>query len=77
MDELAALIVGFLVHLTKLIDMVGRLCRGNGEGVFRLLYTKSSYRVEAIHQFQADEYLAKPINFERLRNVLEHLSSAA
>src|SRR6266849_482155 len=41
------------------------------------LYTKSSYRVEAMHQFQADEYLAKPINFERLRNVLEHLSSAA
>ena len=41
------------------------------------LYTKSHYRVEAMHQFQADEYLAKPINFERLRNVLEHLSSVA
>ena len=41
------------------------------------LYTKSHYRVEAMHQFQADEYLAKPINFERLRNVLEDLSSAA
>jgi CheY-like chemotaxis protein len=41
------------------------------------LYTTSQYRVEAMHQFQADEYLAKPINFERLRTVLEQLSSAA
>ncbi len=41
------------------------------------LYTKSHYRVEAMHQFQADEYLAKPINFDRLRSVLNHLSSAA
>jgi hypothetical protein len=77
LDELAALIVRFVVHLTKLLDMVGRLCRGNGEAVFRLLYAKSSYRVEAMHQFRADEYLAKPINFERLRTVLEHLSTAA
>src|SRR5260370_146540 len=36
LDELAALIVGLLVHLTKLLDMVGRLCRGDGEAVFRL-----------------------------------------
>ena len=41
------------------------------------LYTTSQYRVEAMHQFHADEYLAKPINFERLRTVLEQLSSAA
>jgi DNA-binding NtrC family response regulator len=41
------------------------------------LYTKSQYRVEAMNQFHADEYLAKPINFERLRTVLQTLSSAA
>ena len=41
------------------------------------LYTNSKYRVEALHEYHADEYLAKPINFERLRTVLHHLSSAA
>ena len=41
------------------------------------LYTKSQYRTEALHQYHADEYLAKPINFERLRTVLQNLSSAA
>jgi CheY-like chemotaxis protein len=60
-----------LCRLIKLIDPSIKVVVMSG------LYTKSSYRVEAMHQFHADEYLAKPINFERLRNVLEHLSTAA
>jgi len=39
------------------------------------LYTKSQSRAEALHQIH--ECLAKPINFERLRTVLQHLSTVA
>lgn len=45
--------------------------------VMSALYTSSRYRHEAIHQFHADEYLAKPIYFKRLREVLDHLRKAA
>jgi CheY-like chemotaxis protein len=31
------------------------------------LYKSSRYRVEALNTFRADEYLVKPINFEKLR----------
>ena len=41
------------------------------------LYTNSRYRVEALKEYEADEYLAKPINFQRLREVLKELSKAA
>jgi CheY-like chemotaxis protein len=43
--------------------------------VMSALYTSSRYRVEAINEFHADEYLAKPINFQRLHTVLENLSA--
>lgn len=45
--------------------------------VMSALYTRTRYRVEAIHDFRADEYLAKPINFKRLREVLEQLTAKA
>src|ERR1700730_8932957 len=37
LDEFSALGVGLLVHLTELLDMVGRLRRRNREAVLRLL----------------------------------------
>jgi CheY-like chemotaxis protein len=41
--------------------------------VMTALYTSSRYRVEAMSIFQADEYLAKPIDFARLQQVLGSL----
>jgi hypothetical protein len=37
------------------------------------LYTAPRYVPEGRHLFQADEYLAKPIDFNRLRDVMENL----
>lgn len=45
--------------------------------VMSALYTSSKYRIEAMHQFRADEYLAKPINFKRLQDVLMQLTEKA
>jgi OmpR family response regulator RpaB len=45
--------------------------------VMTSLYTTSRYRVEAINTFHADEYLAKPINFVKLEQVLRQLASEA
>ena len=45
--------------------------------VMTSLYTTSRYRVEAISAYQADEFLAKPINFAKLRQVLGGLSTEA
>jgi len=45
--------------------------------VMSSLYTSSRYRVEALRTFHADEYLAKPINFDKLRRVLEKVSRRA
>jgi len=45
--------------------------------VMSALYTSTRYRIEAMHQFHADEYLAKPINFTRLRDVLDSLLARA
>ncbi len=45
--------------------------------VMSALYTSSRYRIEALHEFHADEYLAKPIHFGRLHDVLEKLSVQA
>ena len=45
--------------------------------VMSSLYTSSRYRVEALSAFQADEFLAKPINFDKLRQVLEKVSQKA
>lgn len=39
--------------------------------VMTSLYTSPRYKYEAYRKFMADEYLAKPIDFERLRDVLE------
>jgi CheY-like chemotaxis protein len=41
------------------------------------LYTSPRYRYEAYKQFGADEYLAKPIDAERLRGVLHKLAPVA
>jgi CheY-like chemotaxis protein len=45
--------------------------------VMTALYTANRYRMEALGTFYADDYLAKPIDFGRLQQVLEHLSVAA
>jgi CheY-like chemotaxis protein len=45
--------------------------------IMTALYTSSRYRVEAMSTFQADEYLAKPIDFARLQQVLGHLTAKA
>jgi DNA-binding response OmpR family regulator len=39
------------------------------------LYTSTRNRIEALNEFGADEYLAKPIDFDRLRQVLQKLSA--
>lgn len=41
------------------------------------LYTSPRYKYEAYKTFRADEYLAKPIDFERLRDVLQKLAPVA
>jgi CheY-like chemotaxis protein len=43
--------------------------------IMTALYKSSRYRTEALHTFRADEYLAKPIDFARLQQVLGHLSA--
>jgi len=45
--------------------------------VMTALYTGTRYRTEAMRTYYADEYLAKPIDFSRLQQVLQHLSVAA
>jgi CheY-like chemotaxis protein len=45
--------------------------------VMSAVYTKSRYRSEAIKQFQADDYLPKPIDFRHLHDVLQKLSKRA
>ena len=44
--------------------------------VMTALYTGTRYRTEALHTYHADEYLAKPIDFGRLQQVLQHLAAA-
>ena len=41
------------------------------------LYKSSRYRLEALSAFHADEYLAKPIDFARLQQVLDQLAAKA
>jgi len=43
--------------------------------IMTALYKSSRYRLEAMNTFHADEYLAKPIDFARLQQVLGHLSA--
>jgi CheY-like chemotaxis protein len=43
--------------------------------IMTALYKSSRYRTEAMHTFHADEYLAKPIDFAHLRQVLGNLSA--
>jgi CheY-like chemotaxis protein len=45
--------------------------------VMSALYTSSRYRNEALKVFNADEYLAKPINFHKLHDILHRLSLKA
>lgn len=45
--------------------------------VMSSLYTSSRYRSEALHTYHADEYLTKPINFDKLRQVLDKLTRKA
>ena len=45
--------------------------------VMSSLYTSPRYRVEAMSMFHADEYLVKPINFDKLRQVLDNVSKKA
>lgn len=43
--------------------------------VMTSLYTSARYRDEAYRLFQADEYLAKPIDFQKLEQVLQRLTN--
>jgi YesN/AraC family two-component response regulator len=43
--------------------------------IMTALYKSSRYRTEAMNTFHADEYLAKPIDFAHLRQVLGNLSA--
>lgn len=43
--------------------------------IMTALYKSSRYRTEAMHTFHADEYLAKPIDFAHLQQVLGNLSA--
>lgn len=43
--------------------------------IMTALYRSSRYRVEAMNTYRADEYLAKPIDFAHLHQVLGHLSA--
>ncbi|MEK6373293.1 MAG: response regulator [Acidobacteriota bacterium] len=45
--------------------------------IMTALYKSPRYRVEAMSTYRADEYLAKPIDFAHLHNVLENLSAKA
>ena len=45
--------------------------------VMTALYTNSRYRVEAMNTYQADEYLAKPIDFLHLQQILGDLLKKA
>lgn len=45
--------------------------------VMTSLYTSARYRTEATRVFQADGYLAKPIDFDRLKGVLQRLMAGA
>jgi len=45
--------------------------------VISSLYTSPAYRREALHVFQADAFLAKPIDFDELRRVLDAMSQQA
>jgi CheY-like chemotaxis protein len=60
-----------LCRLIKLIDPAIKVI------VMSSLYLASRYRTEAINMFRADDYLTKPINFDKLRDVLAKVSKAA
>jgi CheY-like chemotaxis protein len=45
--------------------------------VMSSLYTSSRYRAEALSAFRADEYLVKPIDFDKLRQVLDKMTQKA
>jgi DNA-binding NtrC family response regulator len=60
-----------LCHLIKIVDPTIKVI------VMSAVYTSVRYRSEAIKMFQADEYLAKPIDFRQLHDVLRHLSGMA
>ncbi len=45
--------------------------------IMTALYKGTRYRSEAMHAFHADEYLAKPIDFAQLQQVLGRLSTKA
>jgi CheY-like chemotaxis protein len=45
--------------------------------VMTALYKGSRYRLEALSTYHADEYLAKPIDFDRLQQVLGQLAARA
>jgi CheY-like chemotaxis protein len=51
-------------------------CRATKVVVMTALYTNMKYRNEGLKAFKVDDYLAKPLAFEDLRNVLQkHLAS--
>lgn len=45
--------------------------------IMSALYKSTRYRIEAMKAFHADEYLAKPIDFARLQQVLGKLAVKA
>ena len=45
--------------------------------IMSALSRSAQYLAEALHTFQADAYLAKPINFDKLRQVLVTMSQKA
>jgi len=60
-----------LCRLIKAIDPAIKVV------VMTALYTGLRYRSEAMSAYQADEYLAKPIDFGQLQQVLQHLTAVA
>ncbi|MEA2239956.1 MAG: two-component system, OmpR family, alkaline phosphatase synthesis response regulator PhoP [Thermoanaerobaculia bacterium] len=60
-----------LCRLIKLIDPSIKVI------VMSSLYTALRYRTEALNTFHADDYLTKPINFDKLRAVLAKVSAVA
>ena len=61
----------------ELCRVIKKAFAGTKVIIMTSLYTASHYRTEAFRSFKADEYLAKPIDFSRLRTVLTQLAPIA
>lgn len=59
-------------ELTKRIKTDSSLA-GTKVAVMTSLYTAAQYKYEALKEFKADEYLAKPLDINQLRTVIDKL----